>query len=124
MELLLGVLLGFPVLALLGLAVYAYLNAPAYGMNPYKWALISFFVPLFGFFAYLFERSERTPDSGRDEMFVDGPFEIHKSRADDAPFVSDPDEPPAEQDSNGGRDERGADRNMATDRSNGDPREP
>jgi hypothetical protein len=93
MELLiLGVLLGFPVIFLLGLSVYAYLDAPDYGMNPYKWALISFVVPLFGFFAYLFERDERTPDPDRDEMFVDGPFEIHESRADDAPLVSDPED--------------------------------
>jgi len=86
------VLLGFPVLLLVLLALYAYLDAPDYGMNPYTWALISFFVPLFGFFAYLFEREERTPDSDRDEMFVDGPFEIHKSRAEDAPLVSDPED--------------------------------
>ena len=102
--LLLGVLLGFPVLALAGLAVYAYLDASKYGMNPYKWGLISFVVPLFGFFAYLFERDERTPDSNRDEMFVDGPFEIHQSRADDAPFVSDPEGGSAEeQDADDGR---------------------
>jgi len=86
--LLLGVLLGFPVIALAGLAAYAYVDAPDYGMSPRKWAAISFFVPLFGFFAYLFEREERTPDPEREEMFVDGPFEIHESRADDTPFVS------------------------------------
>jgi hypothetical protein len=86
----LGILVSLPVVLLFLLALYAYLDAPEYGMNPYKWALISFFVPLFGFFAYLFEREERTPDPDRDEMFVDGPFEIHKSRADDAPFVSEP----------------------------------
>jgi hypothetical protein len=86
--LLLGVLLGFPVIALAGLAAYAYVDAPNYGMRPRKWAAISFFLPLFGFFAYLFEREERTPDPEREEMFVDGPFEIHESRADDAPFVS------------------------------------
>jgi len=91
-RLVVAVLLGFPVVLLFLLALYVYLDAPEYGMNPYKWALISFFVPLFGFFAYLFERGERTPDSGREEMFVDGPFEIHKSRADDAPFVSSPEE--------------------------------
>jgi len=88
----LGVLVGFPLVLLFLLAVYAYLDAPEYGMNPYKWALISFFVPLYGFFAYLFERDERTPDPDRDEMFVDGPFEIHKSRAEDAPLVSDPED--------------------------------
>ena len=91
--LLLGVLVGLPLLTLAVLAAYAYHDAPNYDMNPRKWAAISFFVPFFGFFAYLFERDERKPDTGdRDEMFVDGPFEIHKSRADDAPFVTAPDQ--------------------------------
>ena len=76
------------VMVLVGLAGYAYLDAPEYDMEPRKWAAISFFVPIFGFFAYLFEREERTPDSDREEMFV-GSFEIHKSRADDAPWLSD-----------------------------------
>jgi len=121
MELVLGVLLGFPLLVLVGLAVYAYLDAPGYGMNPYKWALISFFVPLFGFFAYLFERSERTPDSDRDEMFVDGPFEIHKSRADDTPFVPDPGEGPPEEAPEEGT--AAGRRDGSVDRSDGGPRE-
>lgn len=69
-------------LLLLLLAGYAYVDAPNYGMNPTKWAAISFFIPFFGFFAYLFERDERTPGPDRD-MFVDGVFEIHESRADD-----------------------------------------
>lgn len=69
-------------LLLLLLAGYAYVDAPNYGMNPTKWAAISFLVPFFGFFAYLFERDERTPGPDRD-MFVDGVFEIHESRADD-----------------------------------------
>ncbi len=91
--LLVGVLFGFPLLALAASAAYAYHDAPNYDMDPRKWAVISFFVPFFGFFAYLFERDERKPDThNRDEMFVDGPFEIHKSRADDAPFVSTRDE--------------------------------
>ncbi len=91
--LLVGVLFGFPLLALAAMGAYAYHDAPNYDMDPRKWAAISFFVPFFGFFAYLFERDERKPDTHkRDEMFVDGPFEIHKSRADDAPFVSSRDD--------------------------------
>jgi hypothetical protein len=72
-----------------GVAGYVYLDAPEYDMAPRKWAGISFFVPIFGFFAYLFEREERTPDTDREEMFVGGGFEIHKSRADDTPWLSD-----------------------------------
>jgi hypothetical protein len=78
-------------MTLFGLAGYTYLDAPEYGMNPTKWAAISFFIPMFGFFAYIFERDERKPDSDHDpdEMFVDGPLKIHKSRADDVSWVSD-----------------------------------
>jgi hypothetical protein len=81
-------------MTLLGLAGYTYLDAPEYGMNPTKWAAISFFIPLFGFFAYIFERDERKPDPEHDpdEMFVDGPFKVHKSRADDVSWVSDPED--------------------------------
>lgn len=79
---LIAVLVGLPVLLLLFLAGFAYVDAPNYGMDPRKWAAISFFIPFFGFFAYLFERGERTPGPDRD-MFTDGVFEIHESRADD-----------------------------------------
>jgi len=77
-----AVLVGFPILGLLGMAAYAYHDAPKYSMNPTKWAIVSFVIPFFGFFAYLFERDERRPDTGRrDEMF-----------AEDAPLTSAPDE--------------------------------
>lgn len=80
--LVLASLIGIPIFVLLSLAAFAYVDAPNYDMNPRKWAAISFFVPMFGFFAYLFEREERTPDPDRD-MYTDGVFEIHESRADD-----------------------------------------
>jgi hypothetical protein len=94
-------------LVLFTMASYAYLDAPKYGMDPTKWAAISFLVPLFGFFAYIFERDERKPDpdNDRDEMFVDGPFKVHKSRADDVSWVSDPED--GASDSETGDQERG-----------------
>ncbi|WP_435094528.1 hypothetical protein [Halorubrum sp. N11] len=52
------ILVGVPLSWLAGFAAYAYLDAPNHGMNRRKWALICFFVPLFGFFAYVFERGE------------------------------------------------------------------
>jgi len=73
------------VVLLVSIAGYVYLDAPEHGMNPKKWAAISFFIPIFGFFAYLFERDERTPEEDREE-FVDKTFEIHESRADDVGF--------------------------------------
>jgi hypothetical protein len=77
------VLIGIPVFWLFAMAGYAYLDAPNHGMYRRKWAAISFFVPLFGFFAYLFEREERNREPNDRDMFTDGPFEIHESRADD-----------------------------------------
>lgn len=82
--LLLGVIIGFPLLALLSMAAYAHADAPRHGMSPRKWALISFFVPFFGFAAYIFERDERRGIyDERDEHFTGGPFEVHKSRAEE-----------------------------------------
>lgn len=75
-------LIGIPLFWLCAMAGYAYVDAPKHGMKPEKWAAVSFFVPLFGFFAYLFEREERNREPGDRDMFTDG-FEIHESRADD-----------------------------------------
>ncbi|MFO7925370.1 MAG: hypothetical protein ACQET5_09390 [Halobacteriota archaeon] len=86
------ILVAMPVVWLCVMAGYAYVDAPNHGMSPNKWAAISFFVPLFGFFAYLFEREERNRDSDDREMFTDG-FEIHKSRRDDV-SLDQPDESP------------------------------
>lgn len=84
-------ILWFPALLLVMLAGYVYLDAPEYGMDARKWAAITLLVPFFGFFAYLFERGEKTPDPDR-EMVQDGMFEIHESRADDTKI--DPGGPP------------------------------
>jgi len=81
-----AVLVGFPLVVLLAMAGYVHLDAARYGMNSRKWAAVAFFVPFFGFFAYLFERDELLEDPA-EEMFVDGPFEIHESRAEDTPFA-------------------------------------
>ncbi|MFT4947713.1 MAG: hypothetical protein ACI8TL_001962 [Natronomonas sp.] len=89
---LISLMIAVPILLLAFFAGFAYVDAPDYGMNPTKWAAISFFVPFFGFFAYLFERDERTPDPDR-EMYTDGVFEIHENRADDTRIArgGDPD---------------------------------
>ncbi|MFP4174570.1 MAG: hypothetical protein ACLFSW_02170 [Halobacteriales archaeon] len=71
-------------------SVYAYLDAPDHGMDARRWGLRALVVPVFGFFAYLFERDERRREEDgddREEMFSDGVFEIHESRADDAGFA-------------------------------------
>ena len=74
----------------LTVSIYAYLDAPEYGMEARRWGLLSLAVPIFGFFTYLFEREERTLDpSEREDMFSDGIFEVHESRADDTPLAED-----------------------------------
>ena len=90
-----AILIGLPLAWLVGFAAYAYLDAPNYGMNPEKWAAISFFVPLFGFFAYLFERSETEYDPEEDPYAQGQRFEVHESRRGEAildPGGDDPDE--------------------------------
>jgi hypothetical protein len=60
------ILVGVPLAWLVAFAAYAYLDAPNHGMDRRKWALICFFVPLFGFFAYVFERGELDYDPSED----------------------------------------------------------
>ena len=74
------VLVGLPLAWLVGFATYAYIDAPNHGMNPKKWAAIAFFVPLFGFFAYLFERAETDYDPEEDPYAQGQRFEVHESR--------------------------------------------
>ena len=74
------ILIGLPLAWLVAFAAYAYLDAPKHGMSPRKWAALSFFVPLFGFFAYLFERGERDYDPEEDPYAQGATFEIHESR--------------------------------------------
>jgi hypothetical protein len=81
------VVLGVMLTAHLMVSIYAYLDAPDHGMESRRWGMISFIVPMFGFFAYLFEKEERTKDpSDREDQFSDGVFEVHESRAEDVPF--------------------------------------
>ncbi|WP_418283042.1 PLD nuclease N-terminal domain-containing protein [Halorubrum sp. DTA98] len=84
---LLAVLVGLPLAWLIGFAAYAYVDAPRHGMNPKKWAAIAFFVPLFGFFAYLFEREERSYDPD-DDPYAAGEttFAVHESRRGEDPL--------------------------------------
>lgn len=81
------VVLGVILMAHLTVSIYTYLDAPDQGMEARKWGLLSFGVPIFGFFAYIFEKEERTKEpSDREDQFSDGVFEVHKDRADDRPL--------------------------------------
>ena len=90
------VLLGFPALLWVLLSLWVYVDAPDQGMSARKWGTITLLVPLFGFFTYLLERAERN-DSPTEDQFVDGPFEIHESRADDTPLAESTDKLDADQ---------------------------
>jgi hypothetical protein len=57
MELLVAVLVGIPAAWHLLVVAGTWWDAGRVGMNRSKWAAVAFFVPLFGLFAYLFERS-------------------------------------------------------------------
>ena len=79
------VLVGLPVAWLLGMAGYAYYDAERHGLDPQKWAAVSFFLPIFGFFAYIFERDERRRDpEDEPDMTTKGPFRVHESRAEES----------------------------------------
>ncbi|THE66348.1 hypothetical protein D8Y22_03520 [Salinadaptatus halalkaliphilus] len=85
---LLAVIIGIPLAWHLGLTALAYYDAGRVGLKPpRKWAAITFCIPLFGFFIYLFERSELSYDPESDP-YKGNNFNIHPSRADDAPLRS------------------------------------
>lgn len=76
---------------------YVYADAVKHGMNRRRWTIVAFLVPFFGFFAYFFERDERTDDTEPD-LFAEGPYRIHKSRADDAGPTHEPEPTDADDD--------------------------
>jgi len=85
---LLAVIVGIPLVWHLGLTAVAYYDAGRVGLEPpLKWAAITFCIPLFGFFIYLFERSELSYDPETDP-YKEHNFNIHPSRSDDAPLRS------------------------------------
>ena len=87
-RLLLGVLVGIPLVWHLGLTAVAYYDAGRVGLEPpKKWAALTFFIPVIGFFIYLFERSELSYDPETDP-YRGNNVNIHPSRADDTTLPS------------------------------------
>jgi len=76
------ILVGIPLVWLVGLAGYAYVDAPNHGMDPRKWAAISFLIPFFGFFAYVFEREEQYYDP-REDPYARGGYNFHEDGDDE-----------------------------------------
>ncbi len=91
---LLVVLIGIPLAWHLGLTAVTYYDAGRVGLEPRKkWTAITFCIPIFGFFIYLFERSELSYDPETDP-YRGNNFNIHPSRADDVPLPSRGDDRP------------------------------
>ena len=92
---LLAVIVGIPLAWHLGLTAVAYYDAGRVGLEPpKKWAAITFCIPLFGFFIYLFERSELSYDPETDP-YRGNNFNVHPSRADDTSLPSRGDDRPS-----------------------------
>ncbi|RQG97390.1 PLD nuclease N-terminal domain-containing protein [Natrarchaeobius oligotrophus] len=85
---LLAVIVGIPLAWHLALTAFTYYDAGKVGLEPpKKWAAIVFFVPIFGFFVYLFERSELSYDPETDP-YRGHKVNVHPSRADDTVLAS------------------------------------
>lgn len=76
---LLAIVVGLPLAGLVALTAFTYYDAGRVGMSRQKWAVVVFFVPLFGFFLYLFERSEQFYDP-EDDPYAEGGYNVHESR--------------------------------------------
>ncbi|MFC6770983.1 hypothetical protein ACFQDD_05540, partial [Halorubrum pallidum] len=86
-----AILVGVPLAWLVGFAAYVFVDAPRHGMNRRKWTAIAFFVPLFGFLAYVFERGELDYDPDDDPYAGGGDqreagFAVHESRRGEKPL--------------------------------------
>ncbi|AGB36109.1 hypothetical protein [Natronococcus occultus] len=85
---LLVAIVGIPLAWHLGLTAFVYYDSGRVGLEPTrKWVAITFAIPIFGFFIYLFERSELDYDPESDPYRGQN-YNIHPSRADDAPVSS------------------------------------
>ncbi|NGM68388.1 hypothetical protein G6M89_05095 [Natronolimnobius sp. AArcel1] len=98
-RILLAAIIGIPLAWHLGLTAFVYYDSERVGLEPrMKWTAITFCIPLFGFFIYLFERSELSynpdedPYRGDAEDSDGNTFEIHPSRANDTRLASQDDE--------------------------------
>ncbi len=85
--LLLAALVGIPLAWHLGVTAIVYYDSGRIPLERRKWTAITVLIPIFGFFMYLFERSELSYEPENDP-YRGNNFNIHPSRADDAPLRS------------------------------------
>ncbi|WP_440771984.1 hypothetical protein [Natronorubrum sp. DTA28] len=101
-NLLLAAIIGIPLAWHLALTAFVYYDSEKVGLEPpKKWAAITFCIPIFGFFIYLFERSE-LDYKPEEDPYRGHNYNIHPSRADDAPLRSRGDDRPDPDDADWG----------------------
>jgi ABC-type dipeptide/oligopeptide/nickel transport system permease component len=83
MNLLLAVIVGIPVGWHLAMVAGTYWDAGRVGMSRPKWTAMVLFVPLFGFFAYLFERTERSESEEGEDPYADSVYNVHETHRED-----------------------------------------
>ncbi len=91
--LLLVALIGIPIAWHLGVIGIVYYDTGRVPLDRRKWLFLTAVIPIFGFFMYLFERSELSYDPETDP-YRGNNYNIHPSRADDAPLRSRGDDRP------------------------------
>ncbi|MCU4926561.1 hypothetical protein OB905_11310 [Halobacteria archaeon AArc-dxtr1] len=85
---LLAIIVLIPLAWHLGLIAVVYYDTGRMPLERRKWLLIVGLIPIFGFFMYLFERSELDYDPEEDP-YAGGKYNVHPSRADDFPLAED-----------------------------------
>lgn len=70
-----------------GLVGVVYYDTGTVALERRRWLLLVGLIPVFGFFMYLFERSELDYDPSTDP-YAGGGYNVHPSRADEFPFSS------------------------------------
>lgn len=70
-----------------GLVGVVYYDTGTVALERRRWLVLVGLIPIFGFFMYLFERSELDYDPSTDP-YAGGGYNVHPSRADDFPFSS------------------------------------
>jgi hypothetical protein len=79
MSLLLVAVVGIPVAWHLAVVAGTWWDAGRVDMERAKWTTVVLFVPVFGFFLYLFERSERHDSPEEDGPYAEGTYNVHES---------------------------------------------
>jgi hypothetical protein len=81
---LLAVIIGIPLAWHLAMAAYVSYDSRRHPLDTRKWTAIALLVPLFGFFAYLFERHELDYDPESDP-YAEGAYNFERDPDEETP---------------------------------------